>query len=97
MRKNVDPSKLPLTFSVDTTRLGTVKVLLSFSGKMVSLNFVLKDKQVSALAKEMAGEIQNSLKARGYTVKSVTFGIQGTEIEQGNGSIKRTENVDIVG
>ena len=98
-KNTLDPGNLSLSFTVETSRLGTVNVQMSFSGKMVSLRFALKDESVRTLAEEMGQEIGESLKTRGYAVRAVTFGIQGDEIghEKKANAEMRTGNMDIIG
>ena len=97
--KLLNPENLNISFSVETSKLGTVNVSLSFSGKSVALKFSLQNEEVHALAKEFGDDIRDSLTTRGFTVRSVELGMSKDETGSGTSSEQTTQpgNVDIFG
>lgn len=95
----LDPENMSLSFTVEASHLGTVNVLMFFSGKTVSLRFILEEDKFLSLAGGMSAEIGESLMSRGFIVQSVTFGLkvdETVEKERAN-TKKRTEGVDFKG
>lgn len=62
-----------MTFSVETSRLGTVAVTMHVSGKLIDCAFMLESADARSTGEAMAGEIAGSLEARGFTVRSIRF------------------------
>ncbi|MFC1692542.1 flagellar hook-length control protein FliK [Candidatus Latescibacterota bacterium] len=98
-RNTFDPKSLSLTFTLDTSRLGTVDVSMAFSGKSVSLDFVLEDSKVCDLGEEMVSEFRESLQKRGFAARSVRFSERGheTKDEKPGAYKKKPGGVDLVG
>ncbi|MFC1528383.1 hypothetical protein ACFL5B_00585 [Candidatus Latescibacterota bacterium] len=91
----LDSKTLSLSFAVKSSRLGVVTVSMTFSGKQVSLQFKLENIKTQLLAREMSAELGESLHARGYTIRSITFGLEKDETKP---SVENQPgNMDIVG
>jgi len=95
----LDPENFSLTFSVRTSRLGEVNAHLACSGKRVDVNIALGSTGLCALAGEMGDEMRGALESRGFSVRSLVFGVQrsgnGSDGDTGNGG--ESPGVDISG
>ncbi|MBT4485676.1 MAG: hypothetical protein HOC71_18570, partial [Candidatus Latescibacteria bacterium] len=94
-----DPKTLSLSFAVKVSRLGDVNVRMTFSGKLVSLQFELEDTKKQSLARKMSAELSESLQPRGYTVREVNFGLHRDDsVTKKKSKVKnQTGNMNIVG
>ncbi len=72
-KNTLNPQNFTLSFEVETSKIGTVNVFMTVSGKTVSLHFELENKRVSALGMDMREEIRDALVARGYGVAGIEF------------------------
>ena len=69
-----------------------------FSGKQVSLQFGFENKAAQLLSREMSMELGESLQARGYTIRSITFGLQKEDVSRNKANSKnKHEKMTIVG
>ena len=99
----IDPQNFTLSFEIETSRIGTVTVFMTVSGKSVSLRFELEDKTVSALGMEMREEIRDGLMSRGFAVGAIEFCDRDSKPDsriasgQPNEKERSTKNLDIVG
>ena len=73
--KNPDSLKSPfsLEIEIELSKIGTVNVFMTFSGKTVSLNFELDSEKIFSTVKDMSEELRAKLAERGFVVSSVEF------------------------
>jgi hypothetical protein len=95
LKKN-ETKNYVFSFDAETSNAGTINVVMSVSGKNMTLSFGFENKKLSGIAKDFSDEIRNSLIKRGFMPGIIEF--HGPEQDNKNKSEKnsqKTRNLDI--
>lgn len=86
-----------LALDIETTKLGSVRAHIRFSGKMTAVTFLLNDREALAIAEEMGEEFRDMLRRRGYEPGVVRFALAESDDTYGENQIHRRNTLDIQG
>jgi len=103
--KNLDSQKFPFSLEVEIemSKIGTVNVFMTFSGKTVSLSFELDSETISSEVMNMREELREKLIEREFMVGSVEFRKRDSNLESRKAGskhikmVKSSKKLDIIG